>query len=496
MVLLLKLTEINTIYFLTPIAVIALSFGTVIYWHFKKNFTLNILLYSFIAYFSAIIIKYLFQYFTLIPYSKIIDNNQLLLGIYYGLQTALIEVGLAYLVAKYATTRGKLFRKDAAGYGLGLAMWENGVLISIPLLVNYLLYYIILASPSSGSFFSTLHEVAPALFLPTYQALPLIGFSILERASSLLVHAAWGYLTVIAAVTGKRRYLYAALPMGLIDFLVPYESSLGIATFEMLVFIVSSICLVIALSLGFRSQSSNPFSSSNSNDSILLFKLNFKRTVSFSRIYIVIGMILPIFYSGVLFFIPDASLKSSIGSLYPLLMPLFIIIGSIGPLWIFTSDKRKGVYEYLIASGIEVSSVFWSVLMITAGIVTMLLAFVLISILIIFTLAGVQITVIMVETIIFFTIPISYSSSILTSTAGMIWASLSKSMTGVNSPVGLAPLLGIIPILIAFLIPAIIGPKLSLYAGGIVSLAVLVTAIVVLMIANMKMDRERFLSNE
>ena len=484
------------IYFLSPIATLALTFGTVFYWYYKRGFTLNALLYSFIAYFSAIIIKYIFQYFTLNPYSKMTGNSPPLLGIYYGLQTALLEVGLAYLVAKYAASRGKLFRKDAVSYGLGLAMWENGVLISIPLLVSYLLYYIILASPASGSLYSILHKVAPELFLPTFQALPLIGFSILDRVSSLLAHTAWGYLTVIAAVTGKRRYLYVALPMGLIDFLAPYEPILGIAAFETLAFIISSICLVIALSLGFRSQGSNPFSSYNSNDSILLFKLNFKRTVSFSKIYIVTGMILPIFYSGVLFFIPDASLKSSIGSLYPLLMPLFIIIGSIGPLWIFTSDKRKGVYEYLIASGIEVSSVFWSVLMITAGIVTMLLAFVLISILIIFTLAGVQITVVMVETIIFFTIPISYSSSILTSTAGMIWSSLTKSMTGVNSPVGLAPLLGITPILIAFLIPAIIGPKLSLYAGGIVSLAVLVTAIVVLMIANMKMDRERFLSNE
>jgi len=251
------LAEINVIYFLIPIATLALTFGTVFYWYYKRGLTLNALLYSFIAYFSAIIIKYVFQYFTLNPYSKMTGNNPPLLGIYYGLQTALLEVGLAYLVAKYATARGKLFRKDAVSYGLGLAMWENGVLISIPLLLNYLLYYIILASPASGSFYSTLRDLAPELFLPTSQALPLIGFSILERASSLLVHTAWGYLTVIAAVTGKRRYLYAALPMGLIDFLVPYEPSLGIATFETLVFIVSSSCLVIALSLGFRTQSSN-----------------------------------------------------------------------------------------------------------------------------------------------------------------------------------------------------------------------------------------------
>lgn len=210
-----------------------------------------------------------------------------------------------------------------------------------------------------------------------------------------------------------------------------------------------------------------------------------------------LGIILPILFAVEFAFISSTSNANiALGSMYPLIMPLFIIIGSMGALWIFTSDKRKGVYEYLMASGMEVSSVFWSILMITAALATMILAFVLVFTIPIFALAGVQITLVMVETIIFYSIPICYSSSIFMSMAGMIWASLSKRITGVNSPVGLAPFLGIIPIIVTFLISALVGPSMSLYVAGAVSLAVFLLAIIILIIANIKMDRERFLSNE
>lgn len=264
------------------------SFGTIIYWHYKKSFTLNVLVYTFIAYFGAIIIKDIFQYFTLIPYSVTIHGSLPLLGTYYGLQTVLLEVGLAYVVARYAVSKGRISRKDASGYGLGLAMWENGVLIAIPLLINYMLYYIILASPNSNIFYIKLFAVAPALFLSSNQALLLIGFAVLERVSSLLSHVAWGYLAVIAAVTGKKRYFYVALPMGLVDFFVPYASSMGIVDFELLVFILSLISLAASLIVGFKSKAGNTVQE-NVNDSISLFKLNFRRTISFSKMYILIG---------------------------------------------------------------------------------------------------------------------------------------------------------------------------------------------------------------
>jgi hypothetical protein len=51
------------------------------------------------------------------------------LGLYYGLQTVFLEVGLAYVLAVYGVRRRGLKSSDGVGYGLSLAFWENGVLI-------------------------------------------------------------------------------------------------------------------------------------------------------------------------------------------------------------------------------------------------------------------------------------------------------------------------------------------------------------------------------
>jgi len=57
-------------------------------------------------------------------------------GVYFGVQTGVFEVGLAYIVAVYAVKRGSLHLKDAEGYGFSLAFWENGVLLSLLTLIN------------------------------------------------------------------------------------------------------------------------------------------------------------------------------------------------------------------------------------------------------------------------------------------------------------------------------------------------------------------------
>jgi hypothetical protein len=89
----------------------------------------------------------------------------------------------------------------------------------------------------------------PSLFYPTSSALPLIGYTVLERISSLLFHFSWSYLCVFAALFRKKLFLLAALPMGLVDSLVPFVGSFGIFGFEMLVFMLSVACLAITVIL-------------------------------------------------------------------------------------------------------------------------------------------------------------------------------------------------------------------------------------------------------
>src|SRR5262245_50860664 len=98
---------------------------------------------------------------------------------------------------------------DAEGFGISLALWENGVLLGGILLLNYAIYYAALAAGSGAvadRVYAALLQAAPSLFYPPSRALPLIAFSILERVSSLLVHFSWGYLCVLSAAFKRRAF--------------------------------------------------------------------------------------------------------------------------------------------------------------------------------------------------------------------------------------------------------------------------------------------------
>lgn len=240
-------SNIDPVFFATPIVVLVFSLGLTVYWRKAKRLTGWVLLYSAVAYFAAIILKFLLQHYTYSFVAGYGDGNPIVLGAYYGAQTVFFEVGLAYVLAQHAANKGRLLLADASAYGVSLGVWENGVLVSIPALIDYAAYYILLSSPSSETYYSVIHSAAPSLFLPPLEALPLVGFAVLERASSFMLHYAWGTLAVAAAVTRRRTYLCAALPMGLADFLLPFEPIFGLAAFEATLFAFALLSLIVSI---------------------------------------------------------------------------------------------------------------------------------------------------------------------------------------------------------------------------------------------------------
>jgi uncharacterized membrane protein YhfC len=140
-------------------------------------------------------------------------------------------------------------RSDGVGYGLGLAFWENAVLLSATSLLNLLFDAITIAQGGTAaeSIYTLVSNSQPQLFAPPLQALHFIGWGVLERVSSLMVHLSWGYLCLRSAATNKERYLLLALPMGLIDFLVPFAGTMGVPLFEMLVFMLAAFCVLAAV---------------------------------------------------------------------------------------------------------------------------------------------------------------------------------------------------------------------------------------------------------
>jgi hypothetical protein len=211
-----------------------------------------------LAYAGAIAVKVAVQVLTYTTFLARFGDNPAALGAYFGIQTVLLEVGGAFLVATWAVSRGKLSTKDAEGYGLGLAFWENAGYLGVLGLFTLVSIYLTLAiSPISQQVYSSLISTRPDLFYPPSQALPLVGYGLLERVTSLLFHVSWGYLCLIAASMHKRMYFLLALPMGLVDFFLPFVGILGVLEFESLLFVLGlgslALTLLVTRSLRHRS---------------------------------------------------------------------------------------------------------------------------------------------------------------------------------------------------------------------------------------------------
>jgi hypothetical protein len=241
--------NVDLVFILEPIVVIAFSFGAIVYWHKEEGITKYVLGFSLLAYGGAIAVKVAFQYLTAPSFLSISQGSLPLLGLYLGFQTVIFEVGGAFLVARFAVSRHKMKKSDGVGYGLGLAFWENAVLLSGTSLLSLTFYYITMAQGGAAAegLYSLLSKSQPQLFAPPLEGLQLIGWSILERISSMMAHLAWGYLCLKSAITHEKAYFLLALPMGMIDFLVPYAGTMSIPLFEIIVFMLATFCVLGAV---------------------------------------------------------------------------------------------------------------------------------------------------------------------------------------------------------------------------------------------------------
>jgi hypothetical protein len=239
--------NIDPLFIIQPVIVIIVSSALILYWYFKRRFHKEVWLYSLLAYGAAIALKYAVQIPTITPITNMFGAHSVGLGIYYGLQTVVFEVGLAFVVAWWAVSHGKLTKKDAEAYGAGLAFWENAAFLSALSLINLVSYYVILLNNTSlaQTLYTQLNTNAPGFFASTSDALQSVALGTLERVSSIMIHFAWGYLCIMAAVYRKKWLFLIALPMGLVDFLVPFAQN-SLVLFESVVFALAVISVVVA----------------------------------------------------------------------------------------------------------------------------------------------------------------------------------------------------------------------------------------------------------
>jgi hypothetical protein len=210
------------------------------------------------------------------------------------------------------------------------------------------------------------------------------------------------------------------------------------------------------------------------------------------RAYLAIGTAVSIVLAVVL--LRNAHRSTVFVSTFPLEVPLFASLGALGGMMLFVGDRSKGVLEYLISYGIRPRSLFVNCLLVTVVLSTIVMGAALTVGLVGFVATGNSISVTLQNSILGYTIPMTYASSLFAATCGVIWSTLSSPRAGLNSPVGVAPMLGVAPPILVLILAESVD-KSAYYdvtVGGAVGVLLLVAAL--LAASSRLMGRERYLS--
>ncbi len=216
-----------------------------------------------------------------------------------------------------------------------------------------------------------------------------------------------------------------------------------------------------------------------------------RRTLRIGWLYLAIGSVMSLFLSLILLLGKD---HAAFATTFPLEIPLFAVLGSTGGLMTFSSDRTKGVYEYLLAYGVPPRTLFTNGLLATAAMSGIILALALGVGLGAAVARGVTITQSLVESLTLYTIPMGFAGGLFTTTVGMIWSTVSTPRTGMNSPVGIAPLVGVGPTLLVLFVAEDVPSGDYYYVTVGAALLIIVAVVALLALSAKLMGRERFLS--
>ena len=237
-------------------------------------------------------------------------------------------------------------------------------------------------------------------------------------------------------------------------------------------------------------------SSATENVSRSLLSVTVRRAWVTGRFFMVYGTAISVLFGVLLAHFSGPSFASS----YPLFLPIFAVVGSMGGLTVFTSDRTKGVLEYLIAYGYSPGRLFANVLLTTLVLVSFVVGIGVSVSLGVYFAEGHTATSALVIGMGVYAVPMAFGCAAFASTAGVYWTTLSSPRQGINSPIGLIPFIGILPALATiFAITAITltGPlsttTLLLTLGTAIGL---VAIVVIVLLASMGrlLRRERLLS--
>ncbi len=217
-----------------------------------------------------------------------------------------------------------------------------------------------------------------------------------------------------------------------------------------------------------------------------------RRGVLAGRFYLGIGVIVSLVLTVALLRTAHGTVEFV--SVFPLEVPLFASLGAMGGLILFVGDRSQGVLEYFISYGVRPRTLFVNSLLVTIALTSIVLGSSLAVGLAGYFIAGNALSTDLVNSILGYTIPMAYASALFASIGGMIWTALSTPRTGVNTPVGLAPILGVAPPVLVLIVAEGVARSAYYYVTLGAALGFLVLVAVLLVASSRLMDRERYLS--
>jgi len=213
-----------------------------------------------------------------------------------------------------------------------------------------------------------------------------------------------------------------------------------------------------------------------------------RRAAFTGRVYLLVGGGYSIVLTTLL------SFSGGFSSAVPLILPMFSVVAGMGAVMVFTSDRVKGVLEYLIAYGISPRRLFANVLVASVVLVTLVIAPTLAVSLTVYHALGHPISARLAEALALYSIPMSYASVAFAATVGMYWTALSSPRAGMTSPVGLTPVVGLAPTVVTIAAVAVASPPYYLPVVGASVASVAALSIVLVSMVGRLMPNERLLS--
>ena len=219
-----------------------------------------------------------------------------------------------------------------------------------------------------------------------------------------------------------------------------------------------------------------------------LLKVTVRRSLLVGRISLLAGGGMVVVYSAAFglagpLFVSDGTV----------ILPIFAVSGGIGGALVYSNDRLKGVLEYLVAYGISSRRLLLNALVAGVVQVTIILGVGLTAGVTTYLLSGHTLTLRLPEILLAYSFPMSYLTVCMMTTVGVYWTSLSSPRSGMNSPLGVLPLIGVLPT------TAVLVLALALPAHAIqIVLAAEVTMLVIVLFLLTRTDRfmppERLLS--